>query len=193
MKDTIIFPGSFDPVHNGHINLAVHVSQLEDVDEIWIMPSRRNPLKNHDVRASDAHRLAMLRVAATGIPDIKISDLELTLPYPSYTYRTLLELERLFPDRHFRLLIGSDNWKTFNKWWHAQEITKEFGLMIYPRPGYDAFIPPELKEKVMLLEKAPIFPYSSTQVRDILAEGKDAGNILDTHVYNYIISNRLYH
>lgn len=192
LEQTIIFPGSFDPVHNGHVSLARHVASIEMISEVWIMPSRRNPLKSHGVYASDSDRLEMLRLATNGFKDIRVSDIELSLPYPSYTYRTLQELKQRFPDRNFRLLIGSDNWLSFNKWWHAVDIIQEFGLMIYPRPGYEITIPDNLREDVILLKETPVFPYSSTQVREILAADKDTTGILDSKVKEYIYTKGLY-
>ena len=170
---TVIFPGSFDPVHRGHIRLAAHVASLPEVNEVWLLPSRRNPLKDHAVLAGDA-----------------VSDIELGLPYPSYSITTLRELKCRFPDRDFRILIGSDNWPTFPHWRQAEAILRDFGLLIYPRPGYDIY--GTLPEMVSLLDHSPLFPYSSTQVREKVACGDDLTQILDPRVARYIADHKLY-
>ena len=187
---TVIFPGSFDPVHQGHIRLAAHVANLPQVREVWLLPSRRNPLKSHDVIAGDADRLAMLRLAADGIPGLQVSDLELTLPFPSYSVTTLEELRRRHPDRQFRLLIGSDNWADFRRWRSPEKILRDFGLLIYPRPGHD--VKDALAPTVTLLHDTPLFPFSSTEVRTLISSGSSTREILDARVARYITYHHLY-
>ena len=187
---TVIFPGSFDPVHRGHIRLAAHVASLPEVNEVWLLPSRRNPLKDHAVLAGDTDRLALLRLATEDVASLHVSDIELGLPYPSYSITTLRELKCRFPDRDFRILIGSDNWPTFPHWRQAEAILRDFGLFIYPRPGYDIY--GTLPEKVSLFDHSPLFPYSSTQVREKVACGDDLTQILDPRVARYIADHKLY-
>ena len=102
----------------------------------------------------------------------------------------LRELKCRFPDRDFRILIGSDNWPTFPHWRQAEAILRDFGLLIYPRPGYDIY--GTLPEKVSLLDHSPLFPYSSTQVREKVACGDDLTQILDPRVARYIADHKLY-
>lgn len=187
---TVIFPGSFDPVHLGHIRLAAYVAALPQVRDVWLLPSRRNPLKSHDVIAGDADRLAMLRIAADSIPGLHVSDLELSLPFPSYSVTTLRELQRCHPDRHFRLLIGSDNWADFPRWRLPETILHDFGLYIYPRPGYP--LTETLPSEVTLLSDAPVFPFSSTEVRSLIASEASTQEILDPRVADYIRRHNLY-
>ena len=138
------------------------------------MPSRRNPLKAHATMASDANRLAMLNLAVDEIRknsaqcSVSVSDIELELPYPSYTVNTLRELKHRFDNIEFRLLIGADNWATFGKWRCAGEILADFGLMIYPRPGYSVEIA-GTDNVILLPDATPQFPHSSTQVRAMIS------------------------
>ena len=187
---TVIYPGSFDPVHLGHVSLADYVSRLPQVDEVWFLPSRRNPFKQHEVRAADQHRLEMLRLAVEGHHALKVHDLEFHLPYPSYTVNTLRELIKRYPERRFRLLIGSDNWEKFDRWREAQTILTDFGVLIYPRKG--SAVTMELPANVSLLTDAPHFPFSSTEVRQRLAQGGDISTIINARVEEYIKANNLY-
>lgn len=193
---TVIYPGSFDPVHYGHLQLAQFVARQPEVDAVWMMPSRRNPLKSHDVIADDADRLEMLHIAVEEMScgpdaDIAVSDLELSLSCPSYTINTLHELARRFPDRKFRLLIGSDNWPSFGQWRQAGDILAEFGLVVYPRPGYSDM--PETSDNIMALsDEAPLFPQSSTEVRYRLRQPGFPEGIVPEPVLTYIRRNNLY-
>ncbi|MDE6631620.1 MAG: nicotinate (nicotinamide) nucleotide adenylyltransferase, partial [Muribaculaceae bacterium] len=130
-----IFGGSFDPIHEGHVNLAKYVLDHTDLDEVWLMVSPLNPLKPQGYVATNEQRLEMARLAVEGIPGIRVSDFEFHLPIPSYTYKTLTELKKSYPDHDFRLIIGGDNWADFYRWRNPKEIVSDFGVIIYPRPN----------------------------------------------------------
>ena len=102
-----IYGGSFDPIHTGHALVANFVAQCNVVDEVWIMVSRKNPMKEHDTIATDSQRLKMAEMVAMECKDVKVTDIEMGLPYPSYTYTTLKELKRLYPENDFRHSCGS--------------------------------------------------------------------------------------
>lgn len=191
MIRTAIFCGSFDPVHTGHAILANHVAQSGLVDELWLMPSRVNPLKTSAPPVADSHRLEMCRLVAGKCSGVVASDFEQGLPVPSYTYRTLSCLKEAYPDRKFILLIGSDNWLCFSQWRDHDRIISEFGLLIYPRPGYEidsVTLPPT----VTLLKDVPQTLVSSTFIRNGLAAGRNMNFLLPSGVLDYIKKERLY-
>ena len=190
MNAVVVYPGSFDPVHTGHTALARYVAGLPEVDEVWMLPSRRNPLKASDVHASDADRLAMARIAVSRLPGVRVLDTELHLPYPSYTITTLEALGSRCPEASLSLLIGSDNWHDFHLWRRADELLARFPIIIYPRPGYPAV---GLPSTARLLESAPEFPVSSTRIRNIIATGGDPSPWLAPGVADYIRRHHLYH
>ena len=99
-----IFGGSFDPIHEGHVNLAKYVLDQTDLDEVWLMVSPRNPLKDHGPIATDRERLEMARLAVKDISGLQVSDFEFHLPIPSYTYKTLTELKKSYTEHDFRLI-----------------------------------------------------------------------------------------
>lgn len=185
-----IFSGSFDPIHCGHAMMANYLAQFSDVDEVWLMPSRLNPLKTDTPPASFADRMKMCRIVADKCSGVKVSDFELRLPSPSYTYDTLSELKNKFPQHCFKLLIGSDNWVLFDKWRNHQKIISEFGLVVYPRPGYEVASP--LPSNVTVLDEAPIALISSTFIREALRQEKNLNFLIDVDVYGYIKQNSLY-
>ncbi len=172
-----VFGGSFDPIHEGHINLAKYVLDHTDLEEIWLMVSPRNPLKDHGPIATDQQRLEMALLAVEGSSGIRVSDFEFNLPIPSYTYKTLTELKKAYPENDFRLIIGGDNWATFDRWRNPKEILSEFGVIVYPRPGETLSDPAlasspldlnTLKKNMVFLQDAPQMPISSTEIRHLL-------------------------
>lgn len=160
-----IYGGSFDPIHNGHVNLARYVLHHADLDKVWLMVSPLNPLKPQGYVATDAERLAMARLAVSDIQGVEASDFEFSLPIPSYTYATLCRLRDAYPEHDFRLIIGGDNWASFPRWRNPDEIISEFGVIVYPRPDEDI---PAAPAGVEILRGAPLMDISSSRIREEL-------------------------
>lgn len=180
--------GSFNPVHCGHMMLAAYLTQWDIVDRVWLMLSPRNPLKNPLGLIPDTRRLAMLSIATRGVERVDTCDIELSMPLPSYTINTLDLLASRYPGRRFKLVIGSDNWQVFDQWRDWQRILNEYGVIVYPRPGYPVENHVDGMETI-----APItVNLSSTQVRDAIARGRDMSCFLPPGVYKYIVDNKLY-
>lgn len=185
-----VLGGSFNPVHIGHVMLASYLTQFEDFDEVWLMLSPLNPLKvNSADLIPDIVRLKMLDIALKGAEGIKISDIELSMPRPSYTINTLRYLAKRYRRHSFRLIIGADNWKIFSQWKDSEAIIDEFGLVVYPRPGYA--LDPIYVDNVEMVN-APIADVSSSFIRNAIARGKDMSYFLPSGVYEFIKSNNLY-
>lgn len=191
MKSRVgIFSGSFDPIHIGHAMMVSWISQYSDLDEVWLMLSPQNPLKVGKKMTPDAQRMAMCRLVADDIKGVKCSEFELSLPKPTYTYRTLTQLSAEYPDKQFVLIIGSDNWLLFDKWRDYKEIIAEYEIFIYPRPGYQ--VAGELPDNVKLLEEAPQALISSTFIRDAIKNGKQLNYFIPAEVLSYIQKHKLY-
>lgn len=190
-KETIgILGGSFNPVHVGHMILASYLSQWNYVDKVWLTLSPCNPLKDAGGLLPDMKRLAMLSIACRNAPGLDICDIELAMPRPSYTINTLDLLAGRYPDKRFKLIIGSDNWAIFDKWRDSQRILDEYGVIVYPRPGY----PLDRSAIVdgMEVVDAPMVHISSTFIRHAIATGKDMRFFLPEGVAKYISDNKLY-
>ncbi len=95
MIKTGIFGGSFNPIHNGHVSLARQLKEKAGLDEVWLMVSPQNPLKQDSDLLDDEKRMQMVRLALEGEESLIASDYELHLPKPSYTWNTLQALSRL--------------------------------------------------------------------------------------------------
>ncbi|MCM1077182.1 MAG: nicotinate (nicotinamide) nucleotide adenylyltransferase [Bacteroides sp.] len=185
-----ILGGSFNPVHIGHMMLASYLKQFAGLDEVWLTLSPLNPLKaTSDELIPDLTRLKMLEIATGNSAGLNVCDYELTMPKPSYTINTLRYLAKRFPRHSFKLIIGSDNWKIFNQWKDHESILSEFGVIVYPRPGYP--VGPIYDDGVDVVN-APMVDLSSTFLRKAIARGMDMNYFLPPHVFDYIKQNKLY-
>lgn len=190
MKKVVgIFGGSFNPVHRGHIMLAQYLSQHSHLDEVWLTLSPQNPLKVSNELLDDNHRLSMLQLATDGIDGVEVCDIELSMPRPSYTINTLERLSQEYPQYQFNIVIGGDNWNLFDKWKDYSRIINEYGVVVYPRPGYE--LNPNGDANVVFVD-APLVDVSSTEIRNYIANGKDVEELLPQGVWEYIKANNLY-
>ncbi len=161
---TVLFGGSFNPIHEGHLALADHVLKQGLADEVWFVVSPRNPLKP-SADASDAlERLESVRQAVENHPGYFASDIEFDLPTPNYFANTLRKALSSYPDRTFILLIGGDNLDVFTQWKEYDWLLENIDILVYPRPGASNTIPADWKRVHML--KAPLMDISSTAIRN---------------------------
>lgn len=186
-----IMGGSFNPVHIGHLMLCNYIRQECGFDAVWLVLSPLNPLKqNPEELLSDSVRLEMLSLACGGVDFVEVCDVELSMPKPSYTISTLRELAKRYPDTDFCLIIGADNWNIFTKWKCYDEIIRDFGVVVYPRPGY-AIDKSENYPNVRFSD-APTFEISSTFVRNLIKNGGDPAFFVPDSVRRFIFENNLY-
>ena len=172
-----IYGGSFNPIHFGHTGLAQWVVNNTDLDEVWLMVSPNNPLKDASILVDEQKRLAAAKEAigdgrlASG-KRIIVSDFEFTLPRPNYTANTLRELQKQYPQHEFTLIIGEDNLEIFPKWREYTYLLENFRILVYPRKGSGKSVEQMMQEldtahikEVQLLANAPYFEISSTELR----------------------------
>lgn len=178
-----IYGGSFNPIHFGHTGLAQWVVNNTDLDEVWLMVSPNNPLKDASILVDEQKRLAAAKEAigdgrlASG-KRIIVSDFEFTLPRPNYTANTLRELQKQYPQHEFTLIIGEDNLNIFNKWREYQYILDNYRMFVYPRrdkAGTQGATQPAAGTQpreatlpakgTIFLTGAPYFDISSTELR----------------------------
>ena len=186
-----IFGGSFDPVHNGHVEAAQLVLDQTEFEEVWFMPCFNNPLKQK-VYASPEHRLEMLRLAAKGMKNAVVSDFEVTNKIP-YTAEVLMQLKRQFPRHHFAFVLGSDLAKEFLEGWRMPKLiltNAKIILIAISKSGWKELLP-KLKNP-LLLEKPTTNDISSSKVRTYIKKGRDISKIVPAAVTDYIESNALY-
>ncbi|WP_080903502.1 nicotinate (nicotinamide) nucleotide adenylyltransferase [Parabacteroides sp. Marseille-P3160] len=185
MKKTGIYSGSFNPIHIGHLAIANWICEYTDTEEVWFLVSPRNPLKEAGELMEEKLRLAMVEAAIGDYPKFSVSDIEFSLPRPSYTIDTLRTLRSTYPDRSFQLIIGSDSWAQIDRWKQYDELIREFPLLIYPRKDYPIEIP-EGCPTVRGVD-APLLEISSTHIRQALRAGKDIRFFLPEPVRPFLI------
>lgn len=177
---TGIYGGSFNPIHNGHIAIARAMLDCGAVDEVWLMVSPQNPLKQSADLLDEQLRLDMTRRATADIPCVTACDYEFHMPRPSYMWHTLQSLSRDYPDRVFTLLIGADNWQVFDRWYHADDIIAHYPIRIYPRRGYDIEAS-TLPHNVKLVDTG-LYDVSSTMVRERIRRGEDVSQLIPASI-----------
>ena len=185
--------GTFNPVHLSHLLVAERLQKHAHLDEVWLVLTPRNPFKQGEALASDAHRFAMLQLAIVGRSGLAASDVELGLPQPNYTVDTLELLAARHPEHQFALLMGEDNLAGFDRWRNPERILELAELVVYPRP--DSGLDPDSSllqhPRVRRVDDA-LMARSSTSVRRSVAEGSEALDDLPAAVAAYIRDHDLY-
>ena len=183
----MLYFGSFNPVHNGHVSLAEWVVGEGLCDELVLVVSPQNPLKDNSMLAPEMCRyeMAELACAASKYPDrIKPSAVEFLLERPSYTIDTLRWLEENFgAQMEFSILMGTDLVNTLDRWKEYERIVEKYPIYVYPRRGCEV---EKFADRIHFLAGAPMFDHSSTEVRRTLQQGGDAARMVAPVVLGYI-------
>ena len=193
MKRILLYFGSFNPVHRGHIALAEYAIANDIADQVILIVSPQNPHKQSADLAAEFSRYEMCTAAcqASKYPEqILVSAVEFTLPRPSYTIDTLRFLSENFGESmSFSILMGADNIARFDQWKQYDQILAGYPVFVYPRPGYQV---DKFADRVTYLADAPLFDFSATDVRKALLAGKPIGDMVCPEVERYIKSNKLW-
>ena len=186
MSNILLYFGSFNPPHRAHLAISRHAIESELCDELWIVISPHNPLKNsaNIITKEDRSRMVELALEEEGLSSsVKICLIEFELPTPSYTVDTLKELQVRFPTHTFSLLIGGDNQCEFEKWKSWDYISQSHNIYVYPRPGASCNVQ---YERLQIIADAPLMDSNSTDIREHLTSGADSHKWLHSSVIEYI-------
>lgn len=190
MKRTALFFGSFNPIHVGHLIIANTMLQEDDIDEVWFVVSPHNPLKERSTLLADYHRMQMVQRAIDDNYNLRVCDIEMHLPKPSYTVVTLAALGEKYPDRKFCLIMGSDNLASFERWRNYEFILEHYHLMVYPRPSTEHC--KLISHPNVTMVDVPMMDISSSFIRHQIAAGKDVRYLLTEPVYKYLTEMHFY-
>jgi nicotinate-nucleotide adenylyltransferase len=182
MKIGLYF-GSFNPIHNGHLIVANYVLNETDIEKIWLVVSPQNPLKKENTLLNEYHRLHLATLATEQDNRIKPTDIEFSLPRPSYTIDTLFYLKEKYPQHEFCIIMGADSFQNLSRWKNYQALINEYEIVVYPRLGYSTDNPLGAKAKMI---NAPVLQLSSTYIRECIANGKSIRYMLPDPVVEEI-------
>lgn len=198
MKKMGLFGGTFDPIHKGHVSMALRLAQALDLDGVMLMPTFVPPHKIKESMASAEHRLTMCRLAAEEHPLLCVSDLELQRGGASFTVDTLNDLCEQYPDTQWHLLVGADMFTTLRTWHRFADIADQAVLCTIAREGIDTEKLNEYADALTAegircyVDERPVEPYSSTQVRERVAAGESVSDLVGEAVAQYICDHGLY-
>lgn len=192
-----VFGGAFNPVHNGHINLCLECDKFFNFDKILLIPTNIPPHKSADNLASNQDRLSMLKLASKTNSLFDVSDIEYHLEGTSYTYKTILELKKIYKNADLYLIVGSDMLKMFHKWYNYKQLLDEVTLVVGAREKseYEELI--KIKENLVNSKKIEIIninviTLSSTQIRECIKKNENISHFVNKDVEKYIYSHKLY-
>ncbi len=168
MKIGLYF-GSFNPIHNGHLIIANHVLNETDIQRIWFVVSPHNPFKQSSNLLNEYDRLHLVQIAIEKDDRLKASDIEFSLPKPSYTAHTLVYLAEKHPSHEFTILMGSDSYQNLPRWKSSETIVANYPIIVYRRPGFN--VQQEANSKTLVMD-APLLEISATYIRDCIQHGK---------------------
>lgn len=190
-KQVGLFFGSFNPIHFGHLIIAGYILEYSYLDEIWFVVSPHNPLKERETLAPDSLRLEMVKKSIPkGTGKIKVCDVEMDMPKPSYTIDTLKVLFKRYPKNEFTVIMGSDSNENISKWKDYLQILDSYKIMVYPRKGFKNGNQ-KLSKNIEFID-APIVELSSTMIRNAVREGKDISLFVPAPAAKIIRENNLY-
>ncbi len=134
-----VYSGSFNPLHIGHQAVMEHLTREDGFDAVYLVVSPKNPLKDNISAQSGQDRYEAALRAVARHPDlrVRVDDIELRMPPPHYTIRTLDALKQREPENEFSLVIGADNLDDIHRWRDFQRILSDYGVVVFPREGYD--------------------------------------------------------
>jgi nicotinate-nucleotide adenylyltransferase len=187
---TGLFFGSYNPIHTGHLIIANYMANHTELDEVWLVVSPHNPLKDKSGLTNMYDRLEMAKLATENAEHIRVSDIEFALPQPSYTIDTLTYLHEKYPEKKFVLIMGADNLVSFKKWKNYEVLLKNYQIYVYPRPEVN--VSEWENHPSITFTKTPLMEISSTFIRKAIKEKKNIQFFLPDKVVDFIEGKGMY-
>lgn len=184
-----LFFGSFNPIHTGHMIIANHIVEHAGIDKLWFVVSPHNPLKDSHSLLNEYDRLHLVKIAIDDNPKFRASNIEFSLPKPSYTIDTLTYLEEKFPLEKFSIIMGSDSFQNIHRWKNYEQLVKNHPIIIYNRPGFEI---EETHGARLTIVDAPLLNISSTFIRSQVKQGKSIRYLVPDPVHNYIADSNYF-
>ena len=132
-----LFGGTYNPIHQGHVQAAEKVRDRFQLDQVWFIPSHIPPHKSNDEVASPEHRMNMVRLAVTGLPGLIPSSIEIEDEGTSYSILTLGKIKKQFPTAGLYFILGVDAFIEIDTWRAYEQVMEQCRFIVISRPGYD--------------------------------------------------------
>ncbi|MEM6347629.1 MAG: nicotinate (nicotinamide) nucleotide adenylyltransferase [Bacteroidota bacterium] len=189
MKVGLYF-GSFNPIHVGHLILAQTALNESELDAVWFIVSPQNPFKQKKNLLSEFDRYRMVELALEDHSQLQASNVEFSLPKPSYTIDTLTHLRDRYQSYDFALIMGQDNLQHFHKWKNYETIIKYYPLYVYPRVDAEASQFDD-HPNVRFFE-APLLNISASYIRKVIQADHSVRYMVVPKVFAYLEKEGLY-
>lgn len=192
-----LYGGAFNPVHNGHLALAEHFKNALELERLIFIPTHVPPHKSGDGLVSGEHRINMLSLVLSGLEYCSVSDIEFRREGKSYTYDTVCELKKIYPDDEFFLIVGADQYFDFQKWYRADDILRQVTVCSAARENNQYRQMLEYKSKHDNMQNTVVCNFdvteiSSSKIRNMISTGQSVSEFVPDSVLRYIKENNLY-
>ncbi len=201
MAGVLLFGGSFDPIHHGHLIVARSAAEALGVARVVLIPSASPPHKQGVTLTAAGLRLEMCRAAVAGDGLFEVSDWETRQSGPNYTLLTVRHFRSEWPDDELYWLIGMDSLAELHTWYRAGELADACTLVAAGRPGsprpsrseLERFLTPEQAARIeQHILSTPLIEISATDIRARVRAGRDIRYLVPEAVREYIATHRLY-
>ena len=185
-----LFFGSYNPIHTGHLTIANTMAHADGVEQVWFVVSPQNPFKKRSTLLHEFDRMDMVNQAIFDNYKLRASDVEFSMPKPSYTIDTLTYLDSKYQDKEFSLILGEDNLSHFHKWKNSDVLLDNYSLYIYPRPKAQPSA--LLSHPNIQLVEAPMIDISATFIRKCIQNGFSVKYLVHDAVERIISAKNFY-
>jgi len=184
-----LYFGSFNPIHIGHLIIANHVLNEVALQKLWFVVSPQNPFKPSATLLNEHDRLHLVRKAIENDDRFRASEVEFSLPRPSFTAHTLAHLQEKHPNYQFQIVMGSDSFQNLGKWKNSEVLIRHYPFLVYERPGFP--VEQTYGARVTVLQ-APLLEISATHIRQLIQQNKSIRYLVPDVVADEIERSRFY-
>jgi len=176
-------------MHIGHKIIASYMAEFSDLEKVIFVVSPENPLKQKKTLLNQSHRLQIIRAEVEDNPKLAVSDIEFSMPQPSYTIETLVHLKVNYPENEYVLIMGADNLQNFHKWKNYEQILEDYSIYVYPRPGIEIN---GSQQNIHVVDGVPQMEISASFIRYSIKQGKDVSYLMPEKAWKYIDEMNFY-
>jgi len=195
-----ILGGTFNPIHNGHIQMANYAIKNYKLDNIFILPSGQPPHKDKMELINAYERYEMCLLAVMHYDNIMVESLEIERNGKTYTFDTLSQLRKQYGiNNQIYYIVGGDTLLNLHSWKMAKEVFKMTTFIVFLRKGYnnkEIITQSDLLKKEynanILLDYSEILDVSSTEIRKRISQNISISNLVSKEVEQYIYEHKIY-